>query len=95
MMQKPYRVLRIARWVLLGLAYVSGVASLTVAGFGALIIGGEPVTIFVDGPTIPARLLGLWNILVGAPLTFLFFYVPSAVIRLLLELRERLPASRE
>jgi len=93
-MQKPYRVLRVARWVLLGLAYVSGTISFIFAGFGALIVGGEPVTVFVNGPAVPARLLGLWNILVGAPLTFLFFYVPSAVIRLLLELREQGSAPR-
>ena len=90
-MAKPYRVLRVARVVLLVLAYLTSVSSLVFAGFGLLIAGGAPVPLFADGPSIPARLLGLWNILISAPLTFLLFYIPSGVIRLLLEIKERLP----
>jgi len=89
-MSKPYQVLRIARWALLVLAYLSGGLSLMFAGFWPLIEGGEPVALLEGGPLIPARVLGLWNIVFSAPLTFLFFYVPSGAIALLLDVREKL-----
>ena len=88
-MAKPYRVLRIARVVLLVLAYLTGGLSLVFGGLVPLIRGGESTPLLAGGPEIPARVLGLWNILVSAPLTFFFFYVPSGVIHLLLEIREQ------
>jgi len=88
-MAKPYRLLRIARVVFLVLAYLTGGLSLVFGGVAPLIVGGEATPIIAGGPHVPARLLGVWNILVSAPLTFVFFYIPSGVIHLLLELREQ------
>lgn len=90
-MTKPYQLLRVARIVLLVLAYVSGVSNLIFAGFLPLVMGGEPVPLFLDGPAIPVRGLGLLNIFITAPLLFVMFYVPSAVIHLLLDIRSQLP----
>ena len=89
-MAAPYRVLRVARWVFLVLAYLLAGINLTVGGLWPLIVGGEPVQLLVDGPELPARVYGLLNIVVSAPLAFLFFYLPSGIIRVLLEVRERL-----
>ena len=88
-MAKPYQLLRITRIVLLVLAYLGGVSNLVFAGFLPLIMGGAPVALFVDGPALPVRLLGLLNMLITAPLLFVMFYVPSGMIRVLLELRDR------
>jgi len=87
-MAKPYQLLRVTRIVLLVLAYVSGVANLIFAGFLPLVMGGEPVPLFLDGPAISVRVLGILNILITAPLLFVVFYVPSGIIHLLLELRD-------
>ena len=88
-MTKPYQLLRVTRIVLLVLAYVSGVSNVVFAGFLPLVLGGEPVPLFLDGPAISVRVLGLLNILITAPLLFVVFYVPSGMIRVLLELRDR------
>jgi len=88
-MAKPYQLLRVSRIVLLVLAYVSGVLNLVFAGLWPLVMGGDPVPLFLDGPAVPARLLGLLNIVITAPLLFVVFYVPSGMIRVLLELRDR------
>ena len=92
-MAKPYQLLRVTRIVLLVLAYVSGVANLIFAGFLPLVMGGEPVPLFLDGPVISVRVLGILNILITAPLLFVVFYVPSGIIHLLLELRGKLGGS--
>jgi hypothetical protein len=88
-MAKPYQLLRVTRVVLLVLAYVSGLSNLIFAGLLPLVTGGEPVPLFLDGPMIPVRVLGLLNILITAPLLFVIFYVPSGMIQLLLELRDQ------
>ena len=87
-MTKPYRVLRIAHWALLVLAYGFSALNLVLAGVIPLVFGGEPIPILADGTAIPARLFGLLSILISAPLSFLLFYVPSGVIRLLLDLSD-------
>ena len=48
-------------------------------------MGGDPVPLFLEGPAVPVRVLGLLNILITAPLLFMMFYVPSGIIHLLLE----------
>ena len=93
-MAQPYRLLRVSRVVLLVLAYVGGVSNLVFAGFVPLVLGGDPVSLFVDGPAIPVRLFGLLNIVFTAPLLFVMFYVPSGIIHLLLALREHPSAGR-
>ena len=77
------------RIVLLVLAYLSGVSNLLFAGFLPLIAGGDPVPLFLDGPAISVRILGLLNILITAPLLFVIFYVPSGIIHLLLAQHDR------
>ena len=88
-MAKSYQLLRVSRIVLLVLAYVSGVSNLIFAGLLPLIMGGEPVPLFLDGPAISVRVLGILNLLITAPLLFVIFYVPSGMIHLLLELRDK------
>lgn len=83
-MAKPYQLLRVSRLVLLGLAYLSGVSNLVFAGLLPLVMGGDPVPLFLDGPAISMRVLGLLNIFITAPLLFVMFYVPSGLIHLLL-----------
>ena len=83
-MAKPYQLLRITRVVLLVLAYVSGVSNVVFAGLLPLVMGGDPVSLFVDGPALSVRLLGFLNIIITAPLLFVMFYVPSGIIHLLL-----------
>ncbi len=88
---KPYLVLRVSRWALLAMAYLFGGLNLIFAGLVPLVMGGDPIPVLADGTAIPARLFGLLSVLISAPLAFLFFYVPSGLIRLGLELAERLP----
>ena len=84
-MAKPYQLLRVTRVVLLVLAYVSGISNMVLAGFVPLVMGGDPVPLFLEGPAVPVRVLGILNILITAPLLFMMFYVPSGIIHLLLE----------
>ena len=91
-MKKPYGILRVARWVLLGLACLFGGLNLIFAGLVPLVMGGDPIPVLADGTAIPARLFGFLSIVISAPLAFLFFYVPSGLIRLALELVDRVPA---
>lgn len=90
--KRPYLMLRIARWALLGLAYLFGGLNLIFAGLVPLVLGGDPIPVLADGTAIPARLFGLLSILISAPLAFMFFYVPSGLIHLGLDLADRLPA---
>jgi len=92
-MAKPYQLLRVTRIVLLVLAYVSALSNLVFAGFLPLVLGGEPVALFVDGPAISVRVLGFLNMIITAPLLFIVFYAPSGIIHLLLELRGKLGGS--
>ena len=85
-MAKPYQLLRVTRVVLLVLAYVSGISNMVLAGLVPLVMGGDPVPLFLEGPAVPVRVLGILNILITAPLLFVMFYVPSGIIHLLLEL---------
>ena len=89
-MAKPYRVLRAARCILLVFAYLLAGLNL-IFGFIRLIGGGDPVPI-TEGYSVSMRVIGFLNI-VGAPLTFLLFYVPSGVLHLLLDLREQVGKS--
>ncbi len=88
---KPYQTLRIARIVFLVLAYLFAGLNLIFAGLIPLFLGGEPIPVLADGSEIPARLFGLLSLIISTPMAFLFFYVPSGIIKLLLEIWERLP----
>lgn len=89
MSKEPYQVLRVARWVFLVMAYLVAGVNLIFAGIIPLFAGGDPVPL-LTGEEVPARLFGLMNIVLGAPLGFLFFYLPSGLIHLLLDIRGRL-----
>ena len=93
-MAKPYQLLRVSRIVLLVLAYASGVSNVVFAGLWPLVTGGDPQPLFLDGPAIPVRVLGLLNLLITAPLLFVMFYVPSGIIHLLLALTDQPVAGR-
>mgnify|MGYP001593930040 CR=1 FL=1 len=93
MMKQPYRLLGIARIVLLVLAYLFAGLNVIFAGFVPLILGGDPIPVLADGTAIPARVFGLLSILLSAPLSFLFFYVPSGLIHLGLAILKRSPGS--
>ena len=87
-MAKSYPLLRVTRIVLLVFAYLSGVSNAVFAGLLPLVLGGEPVTLFVDGPAISVRILGLLNLVLTAPLLFVIFYVPSGIIHVVLALHD-------
>ena len=88
-MTKSYRIVRIAHWLFLVFAYVFGIVVQGIlAGLVPLVTGGEPIPL-VAGVTIPARVLGAINIFISAPVTFLIFHAFASLIRLALEIRER------
>ncbi len=87
-MAQSYRALRASRWVFLILAYVFAGLN-AIFGLVRLIGGGEPILI-ADTVELPMRAVGLLNI-IGAPLSFLIFYMPSGLIQLLFEVRDRQP----
>lgn len=88
-MAQPYQALRVGRVVLLGLAYLVAALNI-VAGFMLLFTGGPPIPIGEGGLEIPARLFGVIGILISAPVSFLLLYVPSGLIHLLFDLRDKL-----
>lgn len=86
-MARPHQFLRssvlafrILAWVVLTVQAVTGLI--------LVIAGGEPV--FLGSLDIPARVLGMLNF-VAAGLYFFFLWLIGSLIRLLLEIRERLP----
>ncbi len=60
------------------------------AGIALVVTGGEPV--LIGGLDVPARVVGLLN-LVAAVVYFFMFLLMSAVIRLLLELHAQVTKS--
>jgi len=86
---KPYRFLRISVVVFKVLAWVSVVFQV-VSGAILLVAGGEPL--LIAGIDFPARLVGLLNFLAAA-VYFFSFWLMSTLIRLLLDVRERLGTS--
>lgn len=88
-MAQPYRFLRVSVVVFKVLAALVVIVQV-VTGLILLIGGGEPVAI--GGLELPARIVGVLNF-VAAGLYFFSFWLMSSLIRLLLDIRERLPAS--
>ena len=74
------QVFRVLAWVTLGIPTVTGVI--------LIIVGGEPV--LLGGLEVPARVIGLLNLVAGA-LYFFLMWLVGGVIRLLLDIREHLP----
>ena len=94
--KKPYALLRISRWVWIGLAYYFGVVVIGIlSGAVPLIMGGEsvPVLPVADSPMIPARVFGALNLLVSAPISFVILHGIGSLIHVVVEIRERVGGS--
>ena len=85
-MSPSSKFLRIGARVFVVLAWVSLVVQVGVGVF-ILAVGGDPV--MFAGVDVPARLLGLLNCIGGAVYFFLLLLI-SHVLRVLLEIRQRL-----
>ena len=93
MVKKPYLLLRISRWVWIGLAYYFGVLVVGVlSGAVPLIMGGEPVGVLpvADSPTVPARVFGALNLFISAPISFVILHGIGSLMQAVVEIRERL-----
>ena len=88
-MAQPYQFLRVSSKVFKVLAFVAVVVQV-ITGLILLIGGGDPIAI--GGLELPARIVGVLNF-VAAGLYFFSFWLMSNLIQLLLDIRERLPAS--
>lgn len=88
-MAQSYRFLRVSATVFKVLAVLVVVVQV-ITGLILLIGGGDLVAI--GNLEIPARIVGVLNF-VAAGLYFFSFWLMSNLIQLLLDIRERLPAS--
>ena len=86
-MAQSYRFLRVGVTVFKVLAWVT-VAVQVVTGLILIVNGGEPV--LIGGVEIPARLVGVLNF-VAAGMYFFSLWLMSSLLRLLLDIRDRLP----
>ena len=86
-MEQPYRLVRASVTIFKVLACVSAAMQI-VAGTILLVNGGDPV--FIGGQEIPARLVGMLNFL-AAGVYFFSLWLMSSVLKLLLDIRGRLP----
>ena len=86
-MAQPYKFLRVSVTVFKVLAWVT-VAVQVVTGLILIVTGGEPV--LIAGVEIPARLVGVLNF-VAAGMYFFSLWLMSNLLRLLLDIRDRLP----
>ena len=94
--KKPYRLLRISRWVWIGLAYYFGIVVIGIlSGAVPLIMGGDsvPVLPVADSPMIPARMFGALNLFVSAPISFVILHGIGSLIHVVVEIRERMGGS--
>ena len=88
-MAESYKFLRVSVTVFKVLAWVT-VAVQLVTGLILIINGGDPV--LIGGVEIPARLVGVLNF-VAAGVYFFSLWLMSSLLRLLLDVRDRLPAA--
>ena len=86
-MTQPYKFLQVSITVFKVLAWVT-VAVQVVTGLMLIISGGDPV--LIGGAEIPARLVGVLNF-VAAGVYFFSLWLMSSLLRLLVDIRERLP----
>ena len=84
-MSQPYpflrasvKIFRVLAWVALGIPVVTGVI--------LIVVGGEPV--LWGGIDLPARVVGLLNVVAGG-LYFFSTWLVSDLLQLLLDIRER------
>ena len=85
-MVQPYKFLRVSAVAFKVLAWVSLVLQI-VTGVILLVVGGEPV--LIGGISVPARVVGVLNFVV-AGMYFFFLWFMANLIRLWLDIRERL-----
>jgi len=88
-MAKSYRFLRVSAMAFKVLAWLTLVFQ-AITGVILLLGGGE--SIFIGGLELPARAVGIVNF-VAAGVYFFSFWLMGSLIRLLLEIRERLPGA--
>ena len=96
MSKKPYMLLRMSRWVWIGLAYYFGIVVIGIlSGAVPLVMGGDPVPVLpmADSPTVPARIFGALNLFISAPLSFIVLHGIGSLIRAIVEIRDRMGAS--
>lgn len=96
MTRKPYALLRVSRWVWIGLAYYFGVVVIGIlSGLIPLVMGGEalPVLPVADSPMIPARVFGALNLFISAPISFVVLHGIGSLIHAVLEIRQRMGGS--
>ena len=86
-MAQPYRFVRVSVTIFKVLAWVSAAVQVA-TGVILIVNGGDPV--FIGGAEIPARLLGVLNFLAAA-VYFFSLWLMSSVLKLLLDIRNRLP----
>ena len=86
-MAQPYKFLRASVTVFKVLAWVT-LAVQVVTGLILIVTGGDPV--LISGLEVPARLVGVLNF-VAAGVYFFSLWLMSALVRLLLDVRDRLP----
>lgn len=84
-----YKFLRVSITVFKVLAWVS-LALQVVTGIILLVVGGEPV--LIGGISVPARVVGVLNFVV-AIVYFFSLWLMANLIRLWLDIRERLPGA--
>lgn len=86
-MAQPYKFLRVSITIFKVLAWLSAVLQVGV-GLYLVVAGGAPV--LVAGVDVPARVVGLLNF-VAAAMYWFSFWLMSAVLRVVLDIRDRLP----
>ena len=92
MSKKPYMLLRMSRWVWIGLAYYFGIVVIGIlSGAVPLVMGGDPVPVLpmADSPTVPARIFGALNLFISAPLSLVILHGIGSLIHVVLEIRDR------
>ena len=87
--KKPYRFLRVGATVFKVLAWLTLVFQV-VTGLILILGGGGGEQASIGGIELPMRILGLLNF-VAAAVYFFSFWLMASLIRLLLDVRERLP----
>jgi hypothetical protein len=86
-MAQPYQFVRVSVTVFKVLACLSAAVQI-VTGLILIVNGGDPV--LIGGVEVPARLVGTLNF-VAAAVYFFSLWLMSSVLKLLLDIRGRLP----
>ena len=85
--ERPYKFLRVSVTVFKVLAWLTMVFQV-ITGLILVITGGEPI--FIGGLELPTRVVGILNF-VAAGVYFFSFWLMASLVRVVLDIRERLP----